>query len=200
MKLLIKTAAVLPVILASLYGFAAVAQRPTTNVNAFVTNESVPVQDVGDVTRHVFLNLSTPSGGGSCSNNQGFVQVNENGKVVGEAPGLEFVVPAGYVLNITDVSWSATPGSSGFNIGRSLVLALGVVNGSVPVYRSNPVLVTNANYQALLGGNESLKAGVNVGSGNKICLGLSDYYYGGGNTWQPGVVHLRGMLLPAPPR
>jgi len=198
--------------IASLYGLVAMAAPPTASVNAFITNDSVPVEativndsvpvhEVGDVTKHVSLNWSLPSGGGSCSSGHGFIQVDDDGKIVGPPPGSEFTVPPGYVLNIKDVSWAAQPpNSSGFFEGRSLVLSLGVVGGNTAPYHSEPLLITAENKQAQLGNSDSLSTGFNVGSGNKICASLSDYYYGGGNTWNVGRVQVRGMLLPAPLR
>jgi len=213
MKLLLKNPIItLPAIAASLCGSIALAAPPTVSVNAFITNDSVPVEativndsvpvhDVGDATRHVSLNWSSPSGGGTCSSGQGFVRVDDDGNYVGPPPGIEFVVPAGYVLNVKEVSWAAQPpNSSGFFEGRSLVLSIGVVGGNTAPYRSKPLLVTAENKQAQLGDNESLGAGFNVGSGNKVCASLSDYYYGGGNTWYVGRVYLRGTLVPTPSR
>ena len=211
MKSFTTSVVTLSALVTSLYGAVVLAAPPTPSVNAFIVNDSVPVEativngpvpvhDAGDPARHVFLNWSLPSGGSSCLGSEGFVQVDDDGNSVGGTPGTEFIVPAGYVLNVTDISWSAySAGSSLFTPGSSLVFSLGVDGGNTPVYRSTPVLVTDANYLAFLGGNESLSAGINVGSGNKLCVGLVEY-----GTSQvsrdPRVVHLRGMLMPTPSR
>jgi hypothetical protein len=206
MTLLVKSSLIaFSATVASLCGAAALAAPPTAKVDAFIVNDSVPVeativngpvpvQDVGDATRHVFLDWN-PSGGLTCGGGGWFFRVNE----YGDNAITEFEVPAGHVLNITDISWSAYITSApGFTAGSSLVFSLGI-HGGWQVYRSSPVLVTDTNRRAMLGGNESLNAGINIGGGMKLCEGLVEY-----GTDQisraPRVVHLRGVLLPAPSR
>ncbi len=151
------------------------------------------------IENHVMLKIES-SNTTSCVNDQAYRRINLNGSL---DPN-EFVVPAGYVLLITDVSWSGVHGSSTFVPGRVLQMLLTSRNpdGSnfVVIYYSPKIEITELNKNGRLGANENLTTGAVVGPGRIVCSAVGNQSQLSSSTNSISNSILLGYLVEAPPQ
>ncbi len=141
------------------------------------------------IDSHVTLTKRAAPMPDGCNGAYVYVELGPNG----ELSGSQYVVPADHVLIIHDISFvgeSLLPDGA-FVPGYLLRLRLTSrnANNSDPraVYFSPPIVVTADNKNGLLGGNDSLIAGLTIGSGrilcadvngtNKTSIGVQTVYY-----------------------
>ncbi|MEO1080947.1 MAG: hypothetical protein AAFY29_15425 [Pseudomonadota bacterium] len=148
---------------------------------------------------HVMLKIES-SATSSCVNDQAYRRISLNGSL---DPN-EFVVPAGRVLLITDVSWSGVHGTATFVPGRVLQMLLTSRNpdGSnfVVIYYSPKIEITEANKNGRLGANENLTTGAIVGPGRIVCSAVGNQSQQSSSTNSISNSILMGYLVDAPPQ
>lgn len=149
------------------------------------------------VDNHVMLKIED-SNTSSCVNDQAYRRLNLNGTLEPD----EFVVPPGYALLITDISWSGIHGSATFVPGRVLQMLLTSRNpdGSnfVVIYYSPKIEITEQNKNGRLGANENLTTGALVGPGRIVCSAVGNQSQQSSSTNSITNSILMGYLIEAP--